>query len=62
MSVRWSELRRATVMSLAAMAVVALGCRGAEGTEEARGDIVAILDDDAAPHPKWLARIRDQAA
>ena len=40
MSVRWSELSRATVMGLAAMAVVALGCRGAEGTEEERGDIV----------------------
>jgi glycosyltransferase involved in cell wall biosynthesis len=29
------------------------------GLEEARGDIVAFLDDDAAPHPNWLARIRD---
>lgn len=28
------------------------------GLEEVRGDIVAILDDDAAPHPEWLARIR----
>ena len=28
------------------------------GLEEARGDIVAILDDDAAPHPDWLPRIR----
>ncbi len=27
------------------------------GLEVARGDIVAITDDDAAPHPDWLARI-----
>lgn len=28
------------------------------GLEEAREEIVAILDDDAAPHSGWLARIR----
>ncbi|MBF1991527.1 glycosyltransferase family 2 protein [Fischerella thermalis] len=27
------------------------------GLDTARGDIIAITDDDAAPHPDWLARI-----
>ncbi|OKH11922.1 glycosyl transferase family A [Fischerella major NIES-592] len=27
------------------------------GLDAARGDIIAITDDDAAPHPDWLARI-----
>ncbi len=27
------------------------------GLGAARGDIIAITDDDAAPHPDWLARI-----
>jgi GT2 family glycosyltransferase len=27
------------------------------GLAEATGDIVALTDDDAAPHPSWLARI-----
>lgn len=29
-----------------------------KGLEEATGEVVAILDDDTAPHPEWLARIR----
>jgi GT2 family glycosyltransferase len=29
-----------------------------KGLEEARSEIVAIIDDDAAPHPDWLARIQ----
>jgi hypothetical protein len=33
------ELRRATVVSLAALSAVVIGCR-AEGSEEARGDVV----------------------
>jgi glycosyltransferase involved in cell wall biosynthesis len=28
-----------------------------EGLEAATGDIVAMTDDDAAPHPDWLERI-----
>ncbi len=28
------------------------------GIEAAVGDIISITDDDAAPHPDWLARIR----
>ncbi|VWC87745.1 glycosyl transferase family protein [Burkholderia lata] len=28
-----------------------------KGLDSANGDIVAITDDDAAPHPDWLARI-----
>lgn len=42
MSVSWRRLRRATVAGLAGLAAfggVALGCR-AEGSEEARGDVV----------------------
>jgi glycosyltransferase involved in cell wall biosynthesis len=27
------------------------------GLDAAQGDIIAITDDDAAPHPEWLARI-----
>ncbi|MBE9139445.1 glycosyltransferase family 2 protein, partial [Nodosilinea sp. LEGE 07088] len=27
------------------------------GLEAATGDIIAITDDDAAPHPEWLARL-----
>lgn len=27
------------------------------GLEKAQGDIISITDDDAAPHPDWLARI-----
>ncbi len=27
------------------------------GLESASGDVIAITDDDAAPHPDWLARI-----
>lgn len=27
------------------------------GTDAARGDVIAFVDDDAAPHPDWLARI-----
>lgn len=27
------------------------------GLEEAKGDMIAFTDDDAAPHPDWLARI-----
>jgi glycosyltransferase involved in cell wall biosynthesis len=27
------------------------------GLDAARGDMIAITDDDAAPHPDWLARI-----
>jgi glycosyltransferase involved in cell wall biosynthesis len=27
------------------------------GLNEARGDIISFTDDDAAPHPEWLARI-----
>lgn len=39
MLVRWRELRRVMVVSLATMSWVALGCRP-EGTDEARGDVV----------------------
>ena len=28
-----------------------------KGLDSAHGDVVAITDDDAAPHPDWLARI-----
>ncbi|WGY72643.1 glycosyltransferase family 2 protein [Burkholderia cepacia] len=28
-----------------------------KGLDSAHGDIVAITDDDAAPHPDWLARV-----
>jgi glycosyltransferase involved in cell wall biosynthesis len=46
------RLRRVSVID---PGVVAALNRGLEG---ARGDIVTLLDDDAAPHPEWLARIR----
>ncbi|HJU67309.1 MAG TPA: hypothetical protein VJ650_03605 [Gemmatimonadaceae bacterium] len=39
MPVSWNGLRRATVVSLAMCLGVSLGCR-AEGSEEARGDVV----------------------
>ena len=39
MSVRWSELRRVTTVSLAILSGVLLGCRG-DGNEESRGDVV----------------------
>lgn len=29
------------------------------GLESSTGDIVAFTDDDAAPHPDWLAKIED---
>ena len=32
------------------------------GVEAARGDVIAITDDDAAPHPDWLARIEEHFA
>jgi glycosyltransferase involved in cell wall biosynthesis len=32
------------------------------GLENARGDIIAITDDDAAPHPTWLERIESHFA
>jgi glycosyltransferase involved in cell wall biosynthesis len=33
-----------------------------KGLNEARGDIIAITDDDAAPHPRWLERIEGHFA
>jgi len=39
MSVQWSGLRRLTTVSLAILSAGLLGCR-AEGSEEARGDVV----------------------
>lgn len=39
MSARWKRLRGATVVGLATLSGVMLGCR-AEGSEEARGDVV----------------------
>jgi hypothetical protein len=39
MSFSWRELRRATVAGVAIFSAVTLGCR-AEGSEEARGDVV----------------------
>ena len=39
MSVRWRELRTATLVGLATFSGAVLGCR-AEGSEESRGDVV----------------------
>ena len=39
MSFRWRELRMTTVAAVAMVSAVTLGCR-AEGSEEARGDVV----------------------
>ena len=39
MSFRWRELRRTTVAAVAVVSAVTLSCR-AEGSEEARGDVV----------------------
>ncbi len=46
-------LPRRTVTVKAPGVVAALNA----GLDVARGDIIAITDDDAAPHPDWLARI-----
>lgn len=49
----------ARVLPLKAVMVHAPGQVAAlnAGLEAARGDIIAITDDDAAPHPDWLERI-----
>uniref|UniRef100_UPI00163E8682 glycosyltransferase n=1 Tax=Burkholderia sp. LMG 13014 TaxID=2709306 RepID=UPI00163E8682 len=33
-----------------------------KGLDSANGDVVAITDDDAAPHPDWLARVESGCA
>lgn len=46
-------------LPLAVAAVSATGVIAAmnAGLEQATGDVIALVDDDASPHPDWLARI-----
>jgi len=59
----WSLLRSIDTGSLAVRTVTVMvpGVVAAlnAGLEVARGDVVAITDDDAAPHPDFLERIED---
>jgi glycosyltransferase involved in cell wall biosynthesis len=49
----------ATMLTMLKVVVTEPGVVAAlnRGLEEASGEIIAILDDDTAPHPEWLGRI-----
>ena len=53
------SVNRGSLLALRTVTVTKPGLVAAlnAGLDAASGDVIAITDDDAAPHPDWLARI-----